>query len=281
MPRYTRCSLRGPARAFTLIELLVVIAIIGILIGMLLPAVQAARSAARSTSCKNHLRQIGIALQGYHAARESFPVGSVEPRLNPRDTTSKQLAWSASLLPYLEQQALYERIDFSTAFDSEENAEPAAEVVSTYLCPSVSRDSPLVEGRGACDYGGISGERIGYENRPAYPPRRNDPFNGKGTLFYDRAIAMRDIHDGTSTTLIVSEDSAWQDGQWINGRNIFDQAFGINQAPDFENDIRSEHSGGANGLFCDGSVRFLEDGMELSILAAICTRSGRETIADF
>jgi prepilin-type processing-associated H-X9-DG protein len=86
------------------------------------------------------------------------------------------------------------------------------------------------------------------------------------------------IPDGTAQTLIVSEDSGWPDGQWINGRNIFDQAFAINNRVPFENDIRSEHPGGAHGLFCDGSVRFLRETLDLPTLAALCTRAGREII---
>ena len=97
---------------------------------------------------------------------------------------------------------------------------------------------------------------------------------------YDEAIAIRDIPDGTSATLIVSEDSNWPDGQWINGRNIFDQAFPINKAPRFENDIRSRHPLGANALFCDGSATFLSQDMDLLVLAAICTRHGGETTAN-
>ena len=84
-----------------------------------------------------------------------------------------------------------------------------------------------------------------------------------------------------SNTLIVSEDSNSPDAQWINGRNIFDQAFPINQAPAIENDIRSEHPQGANGVFCDGSVRFLNETIANEILAAICTRALGEVVDDF
>ena len=77
------------------------------------------------------------------------------------------------------------------------------------------------------------------------------------------------------------EDSEFGDGQWINGRNVMDQAFGINAAPDFENDIRSEHPGGANGLLADGSARFLREQMDLKVLAALCTRAGHEVIGDY
>lgn len=272
---------RDVAAGFTLVELLVVVAVVGVLISLLLPAVQAARQAARRVSCSNNLRQIGVGLHGYHGVHKAFPPGCIEFRLNPGDLSKRQLAWSALLLPYIEQRPLFERIDFDQAFDGQANAEEAAEIVITYLCPSVARRSPRVDGRGACDYGGIAGERIGYPDRPPFPPRPNNPFDGKGTMFYNRAVRIKEVTDGTATTLIVSEDSGWKDGQWINGRNIFDQAFGINAAPPFENDIRSEHPRGANGLFCDGSARFLDEQMELRVLAAICTRAGREMVEEF
>ena len=260
--------------AFTLVELLVAIAIIGILIALLLPAVQAARESARRMSCNNNLHQIGVGMHNYHNALGCFPVGGIEHRwmINP-DTgkpfgpTGRQLAWSAFLLSYVEQSTIYDKIDFSKAFDASENADAAAYVISLYICPTVPRDKHTYEGRGVIDYGGIYGERI---TSPNDPP--------KGVMLYGIEVRIVDITDGTSNTVMVSEDSNWDDGQWINGLNLFDQAFAINQAPAFENDIRSKHSGGANGLFCDGSVRFLEEAMELEVLAAICTRAGEEVI---
>ncbi|MEE8450543.1 MAG: DUF1559 domain-containing protein [Thermoguttaceae bacterium] len=272
-----RCrTTRASGRGFSLVELLVVISIIGVLLGLLLPAVQAARSSARRISCCNNLRQMGVGLHNYHGAHKSFPQGSIEMRLlrlpngQLRFPGGRQLAWSVFLLPYIEENALFERLDISAAFDSPENAEAAAQIVPTYLCPSVPRTSYLVDGRAACDYGGIYGERITSPNNPP-----------KGTMLYDRAIRVRNITDGTSHTLIISEDAGWKDGQWINGLNVFDQAYRINRAPGFENDIRSEHANGANGLFADGSVRFLEEAMELETLAAICTRAGGEIVAGF
>jgi prepilin-type N-terminal cleavage/methylation domain-containing protein len=258
-----------PASGFTLVELLVVIAIIGILIGMLLPAVQMVREAARRTQCMNNLKQIGLGLQSHHAALNQFPIGVVEPRPYPgTDTSRRQLAWSAFLLPYLEQGNLFETIDTKSSYDSTANAIAAATVLKIYLCPSSNRESNIVQGRGACDYGGIFGERITGSNSPP-----------KGVMLAGNPISIRDITDGTSNTLIVAEDSRWHEGQWINGRNIFDQAFAINRAPEIENDIRSEHPSGAAGVFCDGSVRFLRESMDLKVLAAICTRGGGETEA--
>ncbi|TWU42089.1 DUF1559 domain-containing protein [Novipirellula artificiosorum] len=252
---------------FTLVELLVVIAIIGTLVGLLLPAVQAAREAARRMQCQNRLHQIGIGLHNYHAAFNKFPTGVVQPRpLWPR---GKEFAWSAFVLPQIEQTSVWEGIDFGVPYDDPKNVDIAASVIDTYICPSTPRSNYLLKGRGVTDYGGIYGERI---------VSRNDP--PSGVMIHDRAIGFRDILDGSSTTIAVSEDAAFPDGQWINGKNLFDQAFQINHAPKFENDMRSFHPQGVNGLFADGSARFLTDSMDLKVLASICTRAGKEVVTE-
>jgi prepilin-type processing-associated H-X9-DG protein len=212
---------------------------------------------------------MGIGLHNYHAAHQSFPPGGIERR-DAMYPDGRQIAWSALLLPFVEQKAVYDQIDFGKAFDSPENAKAAAIVLPLYLCPSAPRRSELVQGRGPCNYGGIYGERISGPNSPP-----------KGTMLYDRAIRIRDIIDGTSTTLIISEDSDWQDGQWINALNVFDQAYAINGAPPYENDMRSKHPGGANALFCDGSARLLSEQIPLATLAAICTRERQEIVGQF
>ncbi len=252
-------------RGFTLIELLVVIAIIAVLIALFLPAVQQVRESARRMQCLNNMHQIGVALHSYHSTHNSLPPGGLQPR--PIWPQGKQFAWSAFLLAYLDQANAANTIDFDVAFDDPINAEIAATPIAMYICPSTPRSSPLTRGMGATDYGGIFGERIFTTNNP---PR--------GVMIYDQAIRFRDITDGTSNTLTISEDAGFRDGQWINGRNLFDQAFAINKAPSFENDIRSEHPQGANGLYADGSARFLSEQMDLSILAAICTRDGGEVV---
>jgi len=261
---------------FSLVELLVVIAVIGLLAGLLLPAIQSSRESARRMTCLNNLHQIGLGALAFHDVYKRFPEGGVEMRslrgpdgkvLYPK---GRQLAWSAYILPYVELQSLAKRINFRKAFDSPDNVAPAAEIVPLYLCPSNSRRSYLVEGRGACDYGGIFGETLLTNNNP---PR--------GVMLYGQYVRIRDIIDGTTHTMMVSEDSGFADMQWINGKNVFDVAYPINQAPPYENDPRSKHFHGVNGLMADGNARFLSEDMDLNILAAICTRNGREPVGEF
>jgi len=97
--------------AFTLIELLVVIAIIAILIALLLPAVQQAREAARRSSCKNNVKQLGLAFHNYHDVHRVFPIGYIAQGGGASDAN---WAWSAYLLPFVDQAPLYNQIDVGT-----------------------------------------------------------------------------------------------------------------------------------------------------------------------
>jgi len=139
---------RGPKRGFTLVELLVVIAIIGILIALLLPAVQAAREAARRAQCTNHLKQIGLAMHNYHGAHKVLPYGSNWPWCLGG-------TWPAFILPFMEQQPLYELFDFNLRMSEAPNTEVVKSVVPTYLCPSDPVSSePVLTGRwpdGSCN----------------------------------------------------------------------------------------------------------------------------------
>lgn len=255
-------------RGLALVELMVVIGVLSMLAALLLPALHTTREAARRVSCANNLHQIGIGLLGYHDAHGAFPVGCTEHRSYVRG--GRQLAWSARLLPFLEQAALYQRLNLDVAFDSPKNAEAAAVVIPVYLCPSNPHPSLWIDSRAVCDYGGIYGERLLTSHRLP-----------NGTMLYDRQISVSDITDGTSFTLIVSEDSNSADMQWINGLNVFEQMYPINRAPRGENEICSQHIGdGAHGLFCDGSVRFLRETMARDVLAAICTRAAGEWVDD-
>ena len=264
--------------AFTLVELLVVIAIIGVLVGLLLPAVQAAREAARRTACQNNLRQIGLALCTFHDVKGSLPVGCIDKR-HTANPSGKQLSWSASVLPYLEQTALWEQIDFLSAYDSSKNAPAAVTSLSVYLCPSTVRMAGDREGSfvvpatsaeqalAAIDYGGNYGAAF-------VSPSAN------GVFLYNRSITLREITDGASWTLAVAEDTGrgrkW-DGVWINGENIFDLQFGVNRQQN--NEIWSDHVGGALAVSCDASVSFLSESMDVTVLKARCTRNNEERLS--
>ena len=283
MSALARTPARNPhPRGFTLVELLVVIAIIGALVALLLPAVQSARESSRRLQCQNNLRQIGLALQMHHDATGELPVGCLEWRCFGCGSDFRSLAWNIALLPHLEQTPLYDAIDQREAYDSAANADAAQSVLGVFVCPSSERGRRLEQGRGPSDYGGIFGQRI--TGPPPCPPDatpRQRLLCPQGVLLHEVAVRLRQITDGATTTLAVSEDASFPDGQWINGLNLFDQsADHVNAAPPFENDIRSDHPGGALGLFVDGGARFLSEDLQPTILAAFCTRAGEEVVGE-
>lgn len=259
-------------RGFTLIELLIVIAIIGLLVALLAPAANAVRMNMNRMGCAINLKQIGTGIELYYQTWDRFPPGGwgwrpfSVPKGTPPDTY-RQLAWSALILDYLDAKGVSSLLNIDKAFDSAANTTAAAMVVSLYICPAVPTKPFNPSGRAPSHYGGMYGERITSPNNPP-----------KGLMIYDTTFQKREVTDGIAQTIIVSEDSTNSGGEWINGLNVFDQAYAINQAPAIENDMRSEHKGGVNSLFADGSVKFLNQYMDLKIVAAICTREGGELI---
>lgn|GEM_PF-187156 len=248
----------------TLVELLVVMAIVGILVGLLLPAVQSAREAARKIQCQNNLRQVGLSLHNYNDAIGSLPPGCLQWRPWGGDPRLKNFAWSAMILPYMEQTNLHRLVDFDYPFDHAVNSKAGKTPVGTYLCPSVPTRETA---RGRTDYGGLYGQRITTRNQ-----------TDNGVLIYNHPIRFREIIDGLTNTLAVAEDSGGPDGEWINGNNVFEQSGGINDPRAWigDNEIRSKHGGGAMLLFCCGRTQFVSDSTDLGILAAIITRGSRD-----
>ena len=117
---------RNTRNAFTLVELLVVIAIIGVLVGLLLPAVQAAREAARRMSCSNNFKQIGLAVHNYHSAYKELPrqgagtgqdIASGHYANDSQIANNQSLSYIVGILPFMEQQALWEEIANPSTFD--------------------------------------------------------------------------------------------------------------------------------------------------------------------
>src|SRR5947209_1399826 len=115
-----RSAPRGSGReqGFTLIELMVVIAIVAVLIGLLLPAIQRAREAVNRTMCQNNLRQIGVAMQYYHATARSLPPGYTSGVDNFGNDTGPGWGWAAYLLPSIEQDTLHSQIRFDQPIEA-------------------------------------------------------------------------------------------------------------------------------------------------------------------
>src|SRR5437879_3055061 len=129
-------SSNKPRSAFTLVELLVVIAIIGVLVALLLPAVQAAREAARRMQCTNKLKQIAIAAHNIHDVTQGFPSGHRVTYNVAANTQVYYMNWGIALLPYLEQQALFNLYDDTVPNQDPKNAQIRASKCVAYICPS-------------------------------------------------------------------------------------------------------------------------------------------------
>lgn len=206
-------------RAFTLVELLVVIAIIGVLVALLLPAVQAARESARRMQCTNHLKQLMLAMHNYHDVVGQFPPSYVSqtggggvhgtPDTQTRDA-GPGWAWGAMLLPYIEQQNLYNQFDFKRPAWDAVNAAPAATPLPFMLCPSAAGD------RQPMTVISPSGQALGKFSRAHYVcnvgqeepwGHTKDDFRGiaDGPLYRNSTTSTADVRDGLSNTVFLGE----------------------------------------------------------------------------
>jgi prepilin-type N-terminal cleavage/methylation domain-containing protein/prepilin-type processing-associated H-X9-DG protein len=303
-----------PDRGFTLIELLVVIAIIAGLVGLLLPAVQAAREAARRAQCSNNLKQIGLAMHNYHGTLEVFPPGYIsntQNNLTNGPETGPGWGWGTMLLSELEQKSLYNGVNFSLSTTDPGSQTVRRTSLSSFLCPSNTG------GRGPLTITDGSGNALVSDLAPGqyvavagqWEPEEFAALNN-GVFYRNSKIGVRDITDGTSTTLMVGERSQnVANATWV-GMIPFGQSCNNPSWPyqdceasnvlilghtgpspdepwvDVPNnkkagadDFHSLHRGGCNFLFCDGSVRFVKETINPNVFSYLATRAGGEMIS--
>lgn len=303
-------------RGFTLIELLVVIAIIAVLVALLLPAVQQAREAARRASCKNNLKQIGLAFHNYHDTHRTLPIG-VHARWG--------MSWTWAILPYLEQTALYEVMPSPQNDDgwwggTDQRSLDLIQIAQTpmeiYRCPSQpggaqeSQNINGLSGRAKLSYLasagnaqhdnlGVGGMGRGDGIFQAIAMGANNP-RGKVTRF-------RDVTDGLSTTVFAGEAEYLLDA--AQGCNICDRFLFYHMNADSggghdfsevlgstlykintnatnnderENAYSSYHTGGAHVLMGDGTVRFISENIDLvQVWQALGSRNGGEVVGNY
>lgn len=224
----------------------------GILLALLLPAVQAARESARRMQCTNNLKQIGLALFNYEQANKCFPPAYLA------DKDGKPMhSWRVLILPYLEQNDLYEEYRFDEPWDSPHNKALAARMPSVYQCPNDAKP-----GDTQSSYAMIVGPHAISDG----PTARH----------------ISEVRDGLSNTILVAE-AARAGINWMEPRdlNTEEMTYCIWQSGDesgksMKNDVSSSHSGVANVVFGDGSVRSLSAMIDPDKLEALMTIDGGE-----
>jgi prepilin-type N-terminal cleavage/methylation domain-containing protein len=293
--------------AFTLIELLVVIAIIGILMALLLPAVQSVREAARRTQCKNNLRQIALAAHSYESAFERLPSGW----MGDSATDLPGWGWGCRLLPYMEQNNLYDLVDFNLAIDDPYHAMVVSASIPTFMCPTDPAPEsidvvPTVGNGGLPPPSMMAGPPVTLMSSPtaSFVTQRanfsgvfgtfeieDDPDHGDGVFYRNSKTRFAEIRDGLSNTLILGERTNDYGGiTWLGVINTLDEPMSrvvglADHAPNavggHMDDFRSFHPLGANFAAADGSVHLINEEIDLAIYQAAATRHGGEIGGEF
>lgn len=307
-----------PVRGFTLVELLVVIAIIGILVGLMLPAVQAARESGRRLQCLNNLKQLSLAVASYTATHSAMPPGSTGKWNGNNSFPSGwsdpshggglpwgHFSWSAVILPQLEQQNLFDAIDFTVPAYAESIREnngergPSGNVKNKaaasmqppfFVCPSARRVKPKNQFK---DYG------INHGTGTCCPERTQLGMDGVAWVRSNTKTAT--IRDGMSNTFLFLEFAHWGSHSWVNPNEGTNQFFWVHHVSQgyvtcAEHDgtptppnstyynhrgAFSDHHGGVQVSFCDGHTGWISNHIDFKTYRAMFTRRGNDIVGTY
>jgi len=275
---------RHQRRAFTVLELLVTFGIITTLVSLILPAVGSAREAARQLQCKNQLKQIGLALHSYHDTHRCLPSG-----WQWEASGKSAYGWAVTLLPYLEQRAIYDQVDRSRLLSHPFNLSSRSTSIVNFLCPSDIIDptfmlyeenkltetmTPIIE-LPTTSYVGVFGTLEADDGIPAPA--------GDGTFLESRPVSFVHLQRGLSNTIIVGErtmakvPSTWL-GVDISGEDAACRLVGSAMTtPNCELcdecEFSSRHPGGSHFLWADGRVRILSESLDTTTYQQLARRT--------
>jgi len=290
---------RARERGFTLIELLLVVGIIAVLISLLLPAVQSARENARRVQCTKNLMQIGVALANYASTHKVLPPGVVNDKGPISNVPAGyHFGWAVQILPYLEQTPIYREFDFSQSVYAPRNDTARGHRIQSFLCPSVA-------------WTGLTSYAACHHDVEAPIAADNH-----GVFFLNSRISYDDISDGPAFTIFAGEflghgpGLGWAVGTMSSLRNTgvpinYDDPITGRRAPTqlplnassdlselnslvkdgllpagYVGGFSSNHPGGANFLFGDGSVRFLSQRIRTPVYRSLGNRADGNLISD-
>lgn len=270
-------------RGFTLIELAMGMAVMTVTAALVLPAMQESRESARRTQCRNNLHLLALALHNYESAYRMFPCGW---------TSNNKLSWHVRILPFVEQQNLYNEFNYQVPFD------PQSRFVKTqiagYRCPS-DRGPPLANNLGRSNYAGVM---VGKPSNT-----KGESTHGGGAFGLNSFHRFGDFTDGMSNSLMVGErrstarpprqdqgkaaapaelPKGGTEGTWV-GLNpgelsiVSSSELGGPNSTEY-GAFSSPHRGGVFFAFADGSVHFVSENINLKTFAAVCTINGNEAV---
>lgn len=295
--------MRRTRTGFTLIELLVVIAIIAILIALLVPAVQKVREAAARAQCSNNLKQIGLALHGYHDSVKKLPPSE----FHDNGSNPVRWGWIPKILSYVEQDTVHRQLDFKMHSWQGTNFAFLNKPYPLFLCPANPfKDAIREEEHFAApqwvlsqsDYASNAGDYRNATGTGATPNYGNLSYASgevRGVMGrWGWAAKFAQITDGMSNTFAVGECV----GAFCITQNLASQSWGTTAHPinymnaslaanlptqanprwDESIGFRSFHPGGCHFLFCDGTVRFISDNIDGVNYRALASRANGETV---
>lgn len=242
---------------------------IGVATALLLPAVQQSREAARRAQSKNNLKQFALAMHNHHDVMGSFPRGTIE-NASVADLENR-LSWIVSILPYVDQEAVYRQVDRAAAFDAERNKAAFAGQPMTFLNPAIEVE---VGDYGVTHYAGIGGLGEAGPTLPVTDPKA-------GIFAYDRVTRLRDVLDGTSNTLMISEVTEGTAQPWAKGGKGTIRALTKQPYINGPDGIGSPFPGGMHAGLVDGSVRFISETIDPSLMERLAAMRDGLPVGDF